>query len=67
MISNLLHINFDKCSPRNRPMTKRNGAKKHKLIDSKTLESDQAVPEKSGIKNTLSTVMISRMAEALWV
>ena len=34
MISNLLHINLDKCSftyfpPRNRPMTKRNGAKKH--------------------------------------
>ena len=60
MISNLLHIHLDKCSPRN-------GAKKHKHINSKTLESDKTVPDKSGIKNTLSTVMISRMAEALWV
>ena len=68
MISNLLHINFDKCSftyfpPRNWLMTKRNGAKKYKDINSKTLESDQAVPDKSGIMLYIGDIQIKEVCE----
>ena len=68
IISNLLHINLDKCSftyfpPRNRPMTKRNGAKEHKDINSKTLESDQAVPYKSGIMLYIGDIQIKEVGE----
>ena len=68
MISNLLHINLDKCSftyfpQRNRLMTKRNGAKKHKDINSNTLESDQAVPDKSGIMLYIGDIQIKEVCE----
>ena len=48
---------------RNRPKTKRNGAKKHRDIKSKTLESDQAVPDKSGIMLYIGDVQIKEVCE----